>query len=218
MHQTIIRFPDLQLSRRDGHKLRGYFAEQFGEQSDLWHNHREDGKVIYRYPLIQYKVISGQPMVIGMGEGALLLTEHFLEVRELQLDERRYIIHSKQIESRQVPVGANGQLYTYEFQSPWFALNQKNYRLYQEADEAGRQALLQKLLAEHILALFKGIGHWEEQHVMAAPPLLRPLSAKFKNRSMLMFTGSFAVNVLLPDYAGLGKSVARGYGTIKKVG
>ncbi|MCO6490718.1 MAG: hypothetical protein J5I98_20040 [Phaeodactylibacter sp.] len=216
MHQTTIRFPDLRLSRRDGHKLRGYFAEQFGEQSDLWHNHRADGRAIYRYPLIQYKVIGGQPMVIGLGEGAGLLIGHFMEVRELRLDERTYTIHAKQIESRDVPVGVNGQLHTYEFCSPWFALSQDNYRRYQEAEAPDRPALLQQLLAGHILALFKGIGHWEEQHVMVAPPVLRPVSANFKNRKMLMFMGSFSANVHLPDYAGLGKSVARGFGAIKK--
>lgn len=217
MHQTTIRFPDIHLNRRDGHKLRGYFAEHFGEQSDLWHNHRADGRAIYRYPLIQYKVVGGQPVVIGLGEGARLLIEHFMEVRELQLDERQYTIHAKQIESKEVPVGVNGQLYSYEFLSPWFALNQDNYLKYQEAEAAARPALLQQLLAGHILALFKGVGHREEQHVMAAPPVLRPVSAKFKNRSMLMFLGSFSANVHLPDYAGLGKSVARGFGVIRKV-
>jgi hypothetical protein len=32
------------------------------------------------------------------------------------------------------------------------------------------------------------------------------------------FKGTFAVNFELPDYIGLGKSVSRGFGTIKRVG
>lgn len=216
MHQTIISFPDIHLSRRDGHKLRGYFSEQFGEQSDLWHNHLADGRYIYRYPLVQYKVICGQPMVIGMGEGARLLIEHFLDVRELQLDERSYTVYAKQVESKEVPVGVDGRLYTYEFRSPWFALNQDNHRRYQTAEPSERKALLQKLLTGHILALFKGVDHWEEEQIVVAPPVLQPVSAKFKNQKMLMFIGTFSANVHLPDYAGLGKSVARGFGTITK--
>jgi hypothetical protein len=34
---------------------------------------------------------------------------------------------------------------------------------------------------------------------------------------MIGFKGTFAVNFELPDYIGLGKSVLRGVGTIKKV-
>ncbi|NPA46342.1 MAG: CRISPR-associated endonuclease Cas6 [Chlorobi bacterium] len=34
---------------------------------------------------------------------------------------------------------------------------------------------------------------------------------------MLAFIGMFTTNAVLPDYAGIGKSVARGFGTILKM-
>jgi CRISPR/Cas system CSM-associated protein Csm3 (group 7 of RAMP superfamily) len=37
---------------------------------------------------------------------------------------------------------------------------------------------------------------------------------KFKNKTMMAFEGSFTSNARLPDLIGLGKSTARGYGTI----
>ena len=83
MQQTLLQFPNLKLAQRDGHKLRGYFSHLFGQESDLFHNHHPDGKVIYRYPRIQYKVVEGEPMLIGLGEGAQLLVERFLRVKDI---------------------------------------------------------------------------------------------------------------------------------------
>jgi hypothetical protein len=214
MHQTTITFPDHPLSPRDGHKLRGYFSQLFGAQSDLWHNHRADGKPIYRYPLIQYKVIGRQPMLTGLGEGAQLLTQHFLDVKELHIDGLHIPLHSKQIKSRQAPIGVNGSLHRYRFANPWFALNQENFRRYKALPEPERKGMLQRLLTGHILSFFKGVGHWEEEQVMVELLELQPVQAKFKNQPMRMFKGQFVTNARLPEYIGLGKSVARGFGTV----
>ncbi len=45
IHQTIIRFPEIQLATCDSHKLRGYFGNLFKEYSPLLHNHLESGEV-----------------------------------------------------------------------------------------------------------------------------------------------------------------------------
>ena len=37
-------------------KFRAAVIEKTKRQSDLFHNHTEDAGVIYRYPLIQYKI------------------------------------------------------------------------------------------------------------------------------------------------------------------
>ncbi|MDD3175568.1 MAG: CRISPR-associated endonuclease Cas6 [Candidatus Nanoarchaeia archaeon] len=34
---------------------------------------------------------------------------------------------------------------------------------------------------------------------------------------ILAFKGDFKINFILPDYIGLGKSVSRGYGNVRKV-
>lgn len=217
MHQTLITFPDLQLSARDGHKLRGYFSRLFGEESDLWHNHREDGRPIYRYPLIQYKVVKGVPMLLGLAEGAPLLIQHFLDVQEIQLEEIRLPVHSKQVKSKDISIGADGELYRYSFENPWFALNQENYQKFLGTPAEKKETMLKKTLIGHILAFFKGVGHWEKSDISILPIYLQPVTARFKDRQMMMFKGEFVSNVRLPDYIGLGKSVSRGFGTIMKV-
>jgi len=57
----------------DGAKLRGFFATSFNEYA-LLHQHVTD-KLIYRYPLIQYKMLQGSPLVLGINEGAEVLKE-----------------------------------------------------------------------------------------------------------------------------------------------
>lgn len=57
----------------DATKLRGFFAASFNEYA-LLHQHVAD-KLIYKYPLIQYKMIEGSPLVLGINEGAEVLKE-----------------------------------------------------------------------------------------------------------------------------------------------
>jgi hypothetical protein len=47
---------------------------------------------------------------------------------------------------------------------------------------------------------------------------LKEITIKFKGKEIIGFLGNFQVNFYLPDYIGLGKSVSRGFGTIKRIG
>jgi hypothetical protein len=214
MHFTTITFPDIQLSQRDGHKLRGYFSGQFGRESDLWHNHTKEGKPIYRYPLIQYKVIDKVPRLIGLDRGAQLLIDHFLKVHEIRVDELVIPVNSKQIKSESIEIGVQGQLFTYRFATPWFALNQKNHREFLESSDEKYQELLNRKLISNMLSFMSEVGYREEQHILTQATELKTVKAKFKGILMTMFKGKFVTNVILPSYIGLGKSVSRGYGTI----
>ncbi len=216
MHQTHLSFPEIQLARRDGHKLRGYFANLFGEDSDLFHNHQPDGKVIYRYPRIQYKVVGGTPMLVGIGEGAKLLTERFLQLKQLDIDGLEYPLHQKHLKSEEVPVRVLNELMAYRFVNPWMPLNQENYARYLSYDEAQRQEQLKSILIRNLLNFLTVAGVRAEQRLMLHLDLKAPRLSKFKNQPVLTFLGSFVTNVYLPDHIGLGKLVSRGFGTIEK--
>ena len=217
MHQTLLTFPQIRLQRRDAHKLRGYFANQFGEESDLFHNHTEGGKAIYRYPRIQYKVVKGVPMVVGLEEGAKLVVERFLRITHLDIDGLKFYTDQKNMKSQDFLVGVKNTLYQYEFVNPWMALNQKNHMEYVNMSAEEKQQKLQRVLISNILNFLKGVGHWEEGQVMVNLQLKDPKLSGFKDQKMLTFGGGFVCNVQLPDYIGLGKSVARGFGTITRL-
>jgi hypothetical protein len=213
---TIIRFPEIELSTRDAHKLRGYFAEWFTDYSDYFHNHQVDGSPIYRYPLIQYKVVQKTPTLTGIGEGSEVLAKKFLNIRCLNIRDKSIPVYQKNIEKQEVDTGVKDDLFEYEFATLWMALNQENYARYKRAGPEEQKAMLKSILTANILSFFKGIDHQEEQKINVTLKV-QPKETQFKNKTMLAFTGSFVSNTLLPSYLGLGKSVARGFGSILRV-
>ncbi len=214
--QTLIRFPDIRLEKRDAHKLRGYFGNLFKEHSPLLHNHFEDGSFRYKYPLIQYKVINEVPMLIGLHDGAQLLTELFLKIQELNISGRIYPLFQKNLDHTQAEAGLSTSLNTYKFETLWMALNQENHKRYRQLETLHeKQALLSMILKNNLLSFFKGIGIWLEGP-LTATGIFTENATQFKDQPMLAFCGEFSANVQLPDFIGIGKAVSRGFGTVTK--
>ena len=214
--QTIIRFPEIELRTRDAHKLRGYFGNLFKEKSELLHNHMGNGELRYEYPKVQYKVIDGTPTLVGISEGADLLTELFLKIRELKIGGTTYPIHQKNIEAKQIEPGAAVSPKTYRFETLWMALNQKNHARYSEANPLEREKLLERILVGNCLSFFKSMDVFVETKLTARGSF-NEKNTNFKNNRMIAFEGMFEINTDLPDYIGLGKQVSRGFGTIRKL-
>lgn len=214
LHQTIIRFPEIQLATRDAHKLRGYFGTLFQEHSPLLHNHLETGESAYRYPMVQYKVLDGVPTLVGLNEGADLLISLFLKIKELKIGVCIYPVLQKNIESKTVNIGLCEDLHAYCFKTLWMALSQRNYAEYMSGTGEQQSKLLKSILTGNILSFFKSINYRADANVMVNLKIAAERETQFKNNAMLAFEGSFVTNVLLPQYVGLGKSVARGFGTL----
>lgn len=215
MLYTRIQFPNIQLRRRDGHKLRGYFGRVFQEHSPLLHNHFEDGTFRYAYPQVQYKVIGKTPQLIGLGEGSHLLTQLFLQMDELRIDEQVYPISHKQIQSESFELSIRDELVEYAFVNPWMGLNQQNYRHYQQLAAVDKPSFLQTRLRNHMVVLLKAFEADLSKQILVKA-YLRETPIEFKNQRMIGFSGRFITNVQLPEAIGLGKSVARGFGAITR--
>lgn len=217
-HLSTLTFPQIRLATRDAHKLRGYFGAMFREHSPLLHNHLEGGELRYAYPLVQYKVVRGVPVLLGVGEGAKLLVELFLSLRELRIDGQVYPLDHKDLQCREVEAGYSDTLHTYRLVTQWMALTQSNYAEYRQLSPEGQQEKLRRLLSNHILAVFKGLNIWLEPHERILTQIrLQPRSTHFKDQKMLTFSGTFTTNAVLPRWIGLGKSVSRGFGTVELV-
>jgi len=212
---TYIVFPEIQLHQHYGHKLRGFFGNLFKDKSPLLHNHYDDGKLRYKYPLVQYKVVNSVPMLVGIAEGSELLSELFTKIDLLNLYDIKIRVYEKNIK-REIysPEIYSSMFKRYIFKSLWMALNQKNYAIYKKITFGPKITLmLKKILIGNILSFFKGIGYTATKEIDLLP-LVIPKKTKFKNKDMEAFIGDFYTNVALPDFIGLGKSVSRGFGTI----
>ena len=215
-----ISFPEIRLHTRDSHKLRGYFGNLFKESSPLLHNHFEDGSSRYEYPKIQYKVLNEIPYLVGVGtEAARLLSELFLKINELDIDGERFPVFAKNIEARNWTIGVGETLQTYRFETLWMALNQTNHALYQGYNDDRKADQLRGIATQNILAFFDNFDLRlpKEVRIMTMLQDIKTLETNFKNNRMLAFKGQFVTNALLPDLIGLGKSVARGFGSIKRI-
>ncbi|MBC7362911.1 MAG: CRISPR-associated endonuclease Cas6, partial [Candidatus Aminicenantes bacterium] len=70
----------------------------------------------------------------------------------------------------------------------------------------------------NILSMSKSLGYTVTEPIRAEIKNFKEVSAKLKDVPMIGFLGTFSVNFEIPDYWGIGKSVSRGFGTVKKVG
>lgn len=215
IQKVTIQFPEINLQTRDGHKLRGYFGNLFKEQSPLLHNHYETGELRYKYPLVQYKVLKGIPTLVALEEGAQLLTQLFLKIREIRINGETFPVLSKNIKSEQSHTGFSDELHEYHFQTLWMGLNQANHQKYMQADVSEQKKMLDRILVGNILSFLKGLDiRLEASQRLMVKADLQEKSTQFKEKDMLAFTGKFVSNALLPNDIGLGKGVSRGFGTV----
>ena len=212
---TRIAFPEIHLPTRQAHHLRGYFGNLFRDHSPLLHNHLEGGKLRFAYPLVQYRVVDGVPELIGFREGATLLRDLFLQIRELDIAGRIYPLHEKQLVSREAPLDVVDDLFRYRFATHYLPLKTPAYHRYQQTPLEERPAFLNRLLRNHLLAVFKGLNVWLEPHQrILVNAKLEERRTNFKNQQMISFLGTFTTNARLPEGVGVGSSVARGYGVV----
>jgi hypothetical protein len=76
--------------------------------------------------------------------------------------------------------------------------------------------MLEKILIGNILSFFKYSNYNVEKNIKVNIHF-HEKETFFKSIIILAFSGSFITNALIPDLVGLGKSVSRGFGTIKKI-
>ncbi|MDN5309847.1 MAG: hypothetical protein PWQ20_1665 [Thermotogaceae bacterium] len=199
--------------QESGAQLRGFFATKFNEYS-LLHQHNAD-KFIYRYPMVQYKMIDRTPTVIGINEGAEVLKEVYDEYDKINLNGNEYEIVERGITYRKEDFGISEKLIKYDFVTPWFALNQENYRKYLSLDKMQQAELLNRNLVGNMLSMSKSLDYQVPEKIKCHTEL-KERSSSLKGNEIIAFKGSFVTNFQIPDYLGLGKSVSRGFGTVKR--
>jgi len=167
---------------------------------------------------VQYKIVEDKHIVIGINEGAKVLKQIYDKCDEIQLGEHKYNITEKGISIKDLEVGFSDKFHKYVFLSPWFALNEENFPKYLKAGPEERQEMLRRILRNNILSMSAGVGNPvkkdDEIKVDVKPKETR---SRFKGKEMFSFRGEFVVNFIIPDLLGLGKSVSRGFGTVKSI-
>ncbi len=212
--QRIVQIITQEPVKGYGNSLRGYIANRYPD-IELVHNHRKDGSLIYIFPRIQYKVISGTPFLIGIEEGVDIVRAIEEELNEVEIGSEVYPIIKKVSIEEEVCFGISEHQVRYNVISPWLALNEENYKRYNLLNSQIKKiGLLKKVLTGNLLYLSKGIGYVVLEQIKVSELKIKERETYLKGTPMLGFLGTFSVNFEIPDYWGIGKSVSRGFGTI----
>jgi hypothetical protein len=194
--------------------VRGFVGKLMAS-SPLVHHHNED-RLVYTYPRVQFKVIGGQVKVLGIAEGSSIVAElgEMLQGCDVMIGDEHLQISEMAVEPTFSYFGFSDEKLAYCFISPWLALNEQNYHLYLSQKLQKRTELLRRILIGNILSMAKGLGIIVSREVWGEPYVTEH-EVCLKGNRMLGFLGTFSSNFFLPELAGLGKSVSRGFGTIQ---
>ncbi len=196
--------------------LRGAIAH-VNKDNVLFHQHKEDGTFVYNYPLIQYKILEGKGLLVGIDKGARVIANVNLLKKRMNFGKEEYIVQRQEMSFQKSAMGLFDGIREYNFLSMWLALNEKNYEKYQRlGTKAKRNKLLEKILIGNILSMSKSLGYTVPAPIEVRDLNLKEVPTKLKGNPMLGFIGTFSVNFEIPDYWGIGKSVSRGFGTVKR--
>lgn len=196
--------------------FRSAIIEKVGRKQDVFHNHSTSNGYIYRYPLVQYKVIRRKPALLCI-DHAVDEIHYFFQRKDWSIDisGRKLPMNISSLDMKQFNLQAWNKLFHYNIRN-WIALSQHSYHDYQKIENlTDRLHFLETKLVGNILSFAKGV-EWkvEEEIKIKITNLLEPNWVSLKGKKMLGFHLDFSCNVFLPNFIGLGKSVSLGYGTV----
>ena len=197
------------------HKIRGYFGRRYDDYI-LLHHHLKNNKFLYRYPLVQYKKIHDKYYIIGLNEGADILKNIWFDTNNIVIDEQILPLNEKEIIYKNFEIKTTDNFHHYKFETPWLALNQENYENYKLMLFGERRRKLESILIGNIISFCKAVNYTVTEQIRCEVNI-STIQAQLKGIEMTAFTGEFRVNFVLPDFIGLGKSVARGFGVIARI-
>jgi hypothetical protein len=218
MKKSTLLLNNINLKPSQIHKFRGFVGNAFKDH-DLIHNHDQKGKPIYRYPLIQFKLINKTPAIIAItGRAVSIFAEIFMKLDKIIIEGTLIPVFEKDLKVEEVEFGYSDEIFMYEFVSPWIGLNQKNFKRYNNAGSDEKNQILTKVMTGNILSMSKYLDCWlSKDQKIKIDIKLKEIKVNLKGKSMTGFSGIFKTNFLIPDYLGIGKSVSRGFGAVKKI-
>ena len=195
--------------------LRSFFHKKSAEYTRLRKDSTEG--FIHRYPVVQCKQVKNILMVIGAGQGADFLQELCGSKEELPCKNTCCSITGRDREIRKENFGISDEIHTYEFLTPWLALNQQNAKkFYDLKGKPDRDAFMQKILTGHLRTLAKSIDY-DLPEPLTCTSRIRFKRERIHQENVIVFLGTFGTNLTIPDYLGIGQSVSQGFGTIRSV-
>ncbi len=210
----------LPLAPRDIPRWRAAWSELAGWDKDRFHNHRPgDQGVIYRYPLVQYRVRRRNAGLIAIQEAVQDVQATLAEKSwEITWDREPFPLGMEdlRLETYELHLASKPQRYRLYDYLPF---NSENYQDWQQQPNLlQRVKLLNRLLTSHLLVFANGVG-WRipGRFEVEITDMFRQRPVCLHDLKRPAFHLEFETNLFLPPGIGLGKGVSHGFGTLAKV-
>lgn len=173
------------------------------------------GDFIHRYPVVQCKQIKNRVIVTGISQGAGFLYQHTSGHRHIGEGNSTCTIPEQDTSIRQEEFGISDATYTYEFLTPWLALNQQNAKkFYDLKGKPDRDAFMLRILESNLATLAKSLDYQSPVPIRCEAKLKFRID-RIERENVIVFLGKFRTTLRIPDYFGIGQSVSQGFGTIR---
>ncbi|MCB0630732.1 MAG: CRISPR-associated endonuclease Cas6 [Saprospiraceae bacterium] len=208
---------DLPLESRDIPRWRSAWAEMAGFEHDRFHNHKPgDEGVIYRYPLVQYRVRRGRAAIMALDQATMDVQQALTaKAWEITWDYQPLEIGLEDLRLETYELHLDRQSHEYRLRS-YLPFNDRNFDRWNKAPNLiARIRLLESLIAGHLLNFATGVGwkipgrfdvellHLDRAYTRPLHEIQRPA-----------FDLVFKTNLFVPAGIGLGKGVSHGYGLL----
>jgi hypothetical protein len=197
--------------------FRGAISKLVGFENTLYHNHINDTKLAYSYPLIQYKIIKRQASFSFIAQGVEEAKAFFTNKDwNINISGRSMKLEIDTFNLKNAFFKVENEVYKYKIRK-WMPLNQENFKKYiQLKSVEERIDLLTSILIGNILSMAKSLD-WKitNQIDLSIDEVIDEQKITFKKNSVITFDLCFISNVQLPTNIGLGKGVSHGFGILE---
>ena len=215
--RTLTIQIDADIHQKEVPLFRGAVLNSLGEKANLlFHNHLDNDKFRYSYPLIQYKRLGGKAAIVCVEEGADLIGQFLTETSDtLKIGDREIEWSTKHIQPARLLIQTWEDTFKYHI-SRWLPLNSKNYQLYQNTEGLMEKiALLENILKGNLLSMLKGLDiHLEQELIVKITQVSEPYILYNKGIGMTAFNADFNCNLTIPNNVSIGKNASIGFGIV----
>lgn len=215
--RTLTITTDAEIRQNEIPLFRGAVIQSLGEHPNMYfHNHLDNDKFRYAYPLIQYKRLGGKAAIVCVEEGADLIGQFLTETSDtLKIGDREIEWSTRRIQPARLLIQTWEDTFKYHI-SRWLPLNSKNYHLYQNTEGLVEKiALLENILKGNLLSMLKGLDiHLDQELIVRITQVSEPYILYNKGIGMTAFNADFNCNLTIPNNVGVGKNASIGYGIV----
>lgn len=218
--RTLTVLTDAEIHQYEVPLFRGAVINSLGEHPNLYyHNHLDNDKFRYAYPLIQYKRLGGKAAIVCIEDGVDIIGQFLTEADgTLNIGNRKIACNTGKIQPARILVQIWEDMFCYHI-SRWLPLNSKNYLRYQETEGVvERVTFLENILKANLLSMLKGLDiHLEKELILKITEISDSYLLYNKGVKMMAFNADFKCNLSIPNNIGIGKNASIGCGIVHQL-